>query len=66
MSGPRRVLRLDDLERIVSAGPDGMTPLCAALRDLVAEITRQAPELRRAQKTVAVIIASDGEVGRSD
>jgi hypothetical protein len=55
-------LRLVQLDAMIQAGPRGLTPLCAALRDLVAEIQAAAPRLMAAGKTVTVIVASDGEV----
>jgi hypothetical protein len=46
---------------VLKSLPDAGTPLCAALRSVVSDIQKIAPELDENGKTVSVIIASDGE-----
>lgn len=52
---------LANLDKIIKSGPHGMTPLCATLNEVVAEIQASAPGLRAARKTACIIVASDGE-----
>ena len=60
--GPGDAQATRHLDEIIRSGPQGLTPLCAALKSIVAAITRDAPELRASQRTAGVMVASDGEV----
>ena len=52
---------LAELKRFVATEPTGTTPLCGAIRAVVAKIRDMAPSLRARQKKVVLVIASDGE-----
>ena len=43
------------------SSPDGGTPLCRHIREIIAQIQPMAPQLRAAGQKVALIIATDGE-----
>jgi len=48
------------LAKLISSSPNGKTPLCQAIRQVVTSISRQAPELRRNGQRAMVEIATDG------
>ena len=51
---------VERVERLLSTTPSGSTPLCAAIRQVTAEIRSREPSLRAAGKRAVVVIASDG------
>lgn len=48
------------MERLLSSGPTGRTPLCEQIRQVIEQIKRHEAELRAGGKRVVVVIASDG------
>ncbi len=49
------------IDAIFDEGPSGMTPLCEHMRAIVADITKNASELRRTRQRAVIVIATDGE-----
>ena len=54
------------LRELLASGPAGMTPLCAAVRDVVDSIRATAADLRRRGRRACVVIASDGAATDGD
>ena len=52
---------LDAVRAICASDPRGMTPLCAAIRSVVAQIRALEPMLRATGRQAMFVIASDGE-----
>lgn len=46
--------------------PSGGTPLCAQIREVVAQVQEMAPALRNNGQRAVVVIASDGESSDGD
>jgi hypothetical protein len=53
--------QVDRLERALEESPDGGTPLCRHIREVIAKITPMAPALRASGQKVALVICTDGE-----
>ena len=53
--------RLTSLLAILEGSPNGGTPLCRHIREVVAQILTAEPELRACGQKACVIIATDGE-----
>ena len=56
----------DAVEAMVNSPPCGKTPLCAAIREVVRDLSSRREDLRRAGKRACVVIASDGEASDGD
>ena len=54
------------VERMIASEPSGSTPLCAAIRQVTAEIRSREASLRGAGKRAVVVIASDGAASDGD
>jgi len=52
---------LNELERLCKTRPSGSTPLCATIREIIADIRKKSAVLRAENKKVSVVIATDGE-----
>ena len=53
--------QVDRLERALDESPDGGTPLCRHVREVIAKITPMAATLRANGQKVALVICTDGE-----
>mmetsp|Transcript_11245 Transcript_11245/g.35673 ORF Transcript_11245/g.35673 Transcript_11245/m.35673 type:complete len:361 (-) Transcript_11245:210-1292(-) len=53
-------------EAVISSSPLGRTPLCASVREVIANIRVIEPELRSTGQRALVVIASDGEPSDGD
>jgi hypothetical protein len=51
---------------LLNQSPSGGTPLCAHIRDVIAQISAMAPELRANNQKACVVIATDGESSDGD
>jgi len=51
---------VEQVEKLITTGPTGRTPLCEQIRQVVARIQPQAAALRASGQKVAIVIASDG------
>jgi len=58
--------QLQRARSLVSSEPAGRTPLCAAIRGVVADLAAHREELLRTGKRACVVIASDGEASDGD
>ena len=58
--------RYRELLQHLEQSPNGGTPLCRHISEIVAQITALAPQLRANNQKAAVIIATDGEASDGD
>ena len=58
--------QLDMLNALLDGSPGGATPLCRHIREVVAQITQMAPQLRANGHRAVVTIATDGESSDGD
>ena len=61
IGGPNSNDGYERLLQLLNDSPNGDTPLCRHVNDVVSKITPLAPSLRATGKKVKVIIATDGE-----
>jgi len=54
------------MDRVLSSGPTGRTPLCEQVREVVREVEAMAPALRASGRRVCLVIASDGAATDGD
>ncbi|KAL1508600.1 hypothetical protein AB1Y20_004697 [Prymnesium parvum] len=54
------------VERMLSSGPTGRTPLCEQIRQVIAQLKAEEPVLRAAGQRVVLVIASDGAATDGD
>jgi len=64
--GSDNTAALQSIDLVARSMPTSMTPLCAALAEVTADISAAAPALRAAGRTVSIIIASDGAASDGD
>jgi hypothetical protein len=57
---------LSELKTLCKTAPSGSTPLCATIREIIADIRKKSAILRAENKKVSVVIATDGESSDGD
>jgi hypothetical protein len=57
---------MNQLTRLVTSGPQGCTPLCETIKQIIGEIRTMEARLRATHKTVSLTIATDGAASDGD